>query len=60
MLTEFKARAKMLEQLYSTNHLTLMVCYYDFVIKNGLVNETGLAEAGIDEGAHEEWMKQHA
>lgn len=46
MLTEFKARAKMLEELYSTNHLTLMVCFYDFVIKNGLVNETGLAEFG--------------
>lgn len=46
MLTEFRTRAKMLEQLYSTNHLTLIICYYDFVIKNGLIEETGLAEYG--------------
>ena len=46
MLTEFKARAAMLAKLYSTQHLTLMICYYDFVIKNGLVDATGLAEFG--------------
>ena len=46
MLTEFKACANMLAELYSTQHLTLMICYYDFVIKNGLVDATGLAEFG--------------
>ncbi len=49
MLTEFRARANMLEQLYSTSHLTLMICYYDFVIKNGLVGATGLAEFGASD-----------
>jgi hypothetical protein len=49
MLTEFRARAKMLEQLYSTSHLTLMVCYYDFVMKNGLVDVTGLAQFGASD-----------
>ena len=53
MLTEFKARAKMLEELYSTNHLTLMVCFYDFVIKHDLVKPTGLAEFGAPEVAED-------
>lgn len=49
MLTQYKARAKMLNELYSTEHLTLMVCYYDFVLKNKLIDATGLAEFGASD-----------
>ena len=53
MLTECKNQAKMLEELYSKELLALMVVYYDYIIKNDLVDELGTTEYGAPELAED-------